>query len=172
MPRSRPISSPPFDGRAAAPAGVAAAVAYLVEMAIDLDLVGHNADDLVFLGEPFVGRRHGWAKPVGATVNMVNRVNLALAYAVLGERRLPGPPWWRGVLVANLENVVLYPLTLLTDRRHPAVRGCRLDRYGTRPAFAQSVLRHVAYGAVLGAVYDRLRRRDDGSRGDGSLPGR
>jgi len=161
MRRVRTTRSPPVDVRAAASAGVAAATAYLAAMAVDLVLIDHNADDLVFLGGPFVGRRHAWAKPVGAMVHVANGINLGVAYAAVGERWLPGPPWWRGVVFANVENAVLYPLTVLTDRRHPAVRDGRLDPYWTRPAFLQSVLRHVAYGAVLGVAYDRMRRRID-----------
>jgi len=159
MRRARSTLSPPVDVRDAAVAGVAGAVAYVAEMELDLALIDHNAHDLVFLGGPFVGRRHGWAKPVGLAVHAANGVNLGLAYAMLGERHLPGPPWWRGVVFANVENAVLYPLTVLTDRYHTAIRDGRLDRYWRWPAFVQSVLRHVAYGAVLGIAYDRLRRR-------------
>ena len=81
--------------------------------------------------------------------------NLARFYAML-ERRIPGPPWLKGVIFANLENVILYPITRFEDM-HPAIRTGMVDRYFTWPASWQSVPRHIAFGAVLGALYDRLR---------------
>jgi hypothetical protein len=57
-----------------------------------------------------------------------------------------------------VENVVLYPVTILEDI-HPAIRLGQVDRYFNWPAFWQSVPRHIAFGAVLGILYDRLSRR-------------
>ena len=146
------------DLRAATLAGAAAALAYAAAMEADLRLTGNRVDDFALLGRPFVPGRRDLARPVGAAVHLANAVTLALIYAVAAHDRLPGPPWLRGVLYANLENVVLYPLTAAADRIHPGVRDGQIDRYWTWPAFWQSVPRHVAYGAVLGAVYTRLRR--------------
>lgn len=146
----------PVDVRAAALAGLAAGAAYLVEMVVDLRLSGRNVDDLHFLGgalgaEPRVARRLGFA------IHVVNSIALAVGYARLAEPRLGGPGWRRGVVFASAENVVLYPLTAL-EGMHPAIRAGRLDRYFTWPAFLLSVPRHIAYGAVLGGLYERLRR--------------
>jgi hypothetical protein len=52
--------------------------------------------------------------------------------------------------------VILYPITLFEDI-HPAIRTGQVDRYFTWPAFWQSVPRHIAFGAVLGVLYERLR---------------
>ena len=147
------------DVLAAVLAGGTAAAAYLAEMEADLRLVDSNADDLIFLGRPFVGRRREWARPAGISVHLVNGVGLGLIYAHVAERRLSGPAWWRGVAYATIENTLLYPLSAFVDRVHPAVRDGQLDRYWAWPAFAQSVLRHIAFGAVLGVAYDRLRDR-------------
>lgn len=144
---------------AAVLAGGAGAAAYLAAMDADLRLVGYNADDLVFLGRPFAGGRREWARPAGLAVHLVNGVGLGLIYALVAERRLSGPAWWRGVAYANIENGLLYPLCAFVDRVHPAVRDGQLDRYWAWPAFGLSVLRHIAYGAALGVAYDRLRRR-------------
>lgn len=150
----------PIDVRAAALAGLAAGAAFVAVLEIDLRLTGRNVDDLLFLGRLFA-RDPRRARAIGLLVHGANSVGLAAAYAALGHDRLPGPPWWRGVLFCNVENAVLYPLTRFEDR-HPAIRDGQLDRYFTWPAFVQSVPRHVAYGAVLAVAYDRLRRPRQG----------
>jgi hypothetical protein len=48
------------------------------------------------------------------------------------------------------------PITLFEDI-HPAIRAGLVDRYFMWPAFWQSVPRHIAFGAVLRVLYDRLR---------------
>jgi hypothetical protein len=95
------------------------------------------------------------ARAMGGAIHTVNSLALATLYATL-EPRLPGPAWWKGVVFANIENVVLYPITLFEDI-HPAIRLGEVDRYFTWPAFWQSVPRHIAFGAVLGVLYNRLR---------------
>ncbi|MCC2627045.1 MAG: hypothetical protein K0S14_695 [Thermomicrobiales bacterium] len=72
------------------------------------------------------------------------------------ERRIPGPAWLKGVVFANVENAILYPVTRFEDI-HPAIRTGQVDRYYNWPAFWQSVPRHIAFGAVLGMLYDRMR---------------
>ena len=145
-----------IDLRAVSLAGIAAGAAYAAVLEVDLRLTGRNVDDLTFLGRPFA-RDPARARAVGAAIHLSNSLALATAYALLGHDRLPGPPWLRGTIFANVENIVLYPLTGLEDL-HPAIREGQLARYWTWPSFLQSVPRHVAYGAVLGALYDRLRR--------------
>jgi hypothetical protein len=142
------------DAKALVVSGLAAGAVFVAVLEVDLRLTGRNVDDLVMLGRPFVtdARR---ARTVGAVIHAVNSVGLAAIYALV-EPRLPGPPWWKGVFFANIENLTLYPITYFEDH-HPAVRDGLVDRYFTWPAFWQSVPRHVAYGAVLGTLYDRLR---------------
>jgi hypothetical protein len=69
------------------------------------------------------------------------------------DRRLSGPAWLKGIIFANVENVILYPITWFEDI-HPAIRDGQVDRYFNWPAFWQSVPRHIAFGAVLGVVYN------------------
>lgn len=144
-----------IDLRAAGLAGLAAGGAFVAVLEADLRLSRNNVDDLVFLGRP-VARRRAWARPVGLALHAANSVGFALLYARV-EHRLAGPPWWRGILFFNVENLLLYPLLVFEDR-HPAIRDGQLDRYWTWPSFLQSIPRHVAYGAVLGSTYARLRR--------------
>jgi hypothetical protein len=123
----------------------------------DLRLTGRNVDDLMILGRPFVADL-AKARAVGGAIHAVNSLALAGLYAML-ERRIPGPAWLKGVVFANVENVLLYPVTRFEDM-HPAIRTGQVDRYYAWPAFWQSVPRHIAFGAVLGVLYDRLRAGD------------
>ena len=140
-------------------AGLAAGAAFALVLEADLRLTGNNADDFVILGRPFVKQREH-AHRLGAVIHAFNSIALAALYARV-HNRLPGPPWLKGVLFANIENALLYPITVFEDL-HPAIQDGQVDRYFTWPSFWQSVPRHIAYGAVLGVL---LRAR---SRGDGS----
>ncbi len=140
---------------AAAVSGLAGGVAFLLVLEADLRLTGRNVDDRVILGRPFA-RDTARARRVGVAIHLANSVALAQIYRLI-EDRLPGSPWLKGTIFANVENLVLYPVTILEDL-HPAVRDGQVDRYFTWPAFWQSVPRHVAYGAVLGSLYARLTR--------------
>lgn len=144
------------DAVAAAVSGLAGGVAFLLVLEADLRLTGRNVDDLIILGRPFV-QNPAHARRVGVAIHLANSVALAQIYRLV-EDRLPGSPWLKGAIFANVENLVLYPITVLEDL-HPAVRDGQVDRYFTWPAFWQSVPRHVAYGAVLGSLYTRLTRR-------------
>jgi hypothetical protein len=144
----------PLDPKAATISGLAAGAAFVAVLEADLRLTGRNVDDLMVLGRPFIEEPRK-ARAVGGAIHAINSLALAGLYAVL-ERRIPGPAWLKGVIFANIENVILYPVTVFEDI-HPAVRTGQVDRYFNWPAFWQSVPRHVAYGAVLGLVYDRLR---------------
>jgi hypothetical protein len=68
---------------------------------------------------------------------------------------LPVPPAGRGPLVALGEHLALWPLCGLSDRLHPARK--RLPKLaGNRRAFAQSTLRHLLFGLVLGELERRV----------------
>jgi len=149
-----------IDPKAVAVSGIAAGAAFATVLEADLRYTGRNVDDLIVLGRPFVDNpKH--ARAVGVGIHTLNSLALAGLYAVL-ERRIPGPPWLKGVLFANVENLILYPVTVFEDV-HPAIRDGQVDRYFNWPAFWQSVPRHIAYGAVLGILYDRL---SSGKQGD------
>jgi len=143
------------DYAAAAIAGLAGGAAFTATLEADLRITGNNVDDFILLGRPFVqNRKH--ARIAGAAIHVVNSVGLACLYAML-EQRLPGPPWLKGTLFANVENVMLYP-ALMLEEFHPAIQDGQVDSYFTWPSFWQSVLRHVAYGLIVGVIYARLRK--------------
>jgi hypothetical protein len=167
MPRQCPECSVPLpivgrqirqlDLRAVTVSGLAAGAAFVAVLEADLRLTGRNVDDLMILGRPFVPDP-ARARAVGGAIHALNSLTLACLYAIL-ERRIPGPAWLKGVIFANLENVILYPITRFEDI-HPAIRTGQVDRYYNWPAFWQSVPRHIAFGAVLGVIYDWLRSAD------------
>jgi hypothetical protein len=143
-----------LDSKAALISGLAAGAAFAAVLEADLRLTGRNVDDLMVLGRPFT-EEPTKARAIGGAIHAINSLALASLYAVL-EPRIPGPAWLKGVIFANVENVILYPITLFEDI-HPAIRMGQVDRYFNWPAFWQSVPRHLAFGAVLGVLYDRLR---------------
>jgi hypothetical protein len=153
-------------------AGLVAGAAFALVLEADLRLTGNKADDFVILGRPFVKQRQN-ARALGAVIHAGNSIALAALYARV-QNRLPGPPWLKGVLFANIENTLLYPITVFEDL-HPAIQDGQVDRYFTWPSFWQSVPRHIAYGAVLGALIGRVeqsrsrgvRRETEGRRPDG-----
>ena len=149
-----------LDPKAVAVSGLAAGVAFVAVLEADLRLTGRNVDDLMILGRPFSADPTK-ARAIGGAIHAVNSIALAGLYAML-ERRIPGPAWLKGVVFANVENVILYPVTRF-EEIHPAVRTGQVDRYYNWPAFWQSVPRHIAYGAVLGMVYDRVQVAEVGS---------
>jgi hypothetical protein len=143
-----------FDPKVVAISGLAAGAAFVAVLEIDLRLTGRNVDDLMILGRPFI-EEPAKARALGGALHAFNSVALASLYAML-EQRIPGPGGLKGVIFANVENAILYPIALFEDI-HPAIRSGQVDRYFTWPAFWQSIPRHIAYGAVLGILYDRLR---------------
>ena len=147
------MSWKPFDPRRAALAGLAGAAAYLAEQYLDLRLLRFPGDDVRLLGMAVTARDPAW-RAAGLAIHAANGVALALLYAALLRNRLPGSPVQRGLLLGQLENAVLWPLVpLVIDRCHPAIRAGRMPRHNTRAYAAQAVLRHAAYGAVLGGLY-------------------
>jgi hypothetical protein len=88
--------------------------------------------------------------PIGAiSVNLLAGLVWALIYAYLGESRLQGPGWWRGLRFS------LLPWALSLVVFFPAVGagflGMDLDA-GPLPAIGNLVL-HLIFGATLGVVY-------------------
>ena len=146
-----------YDPQGAVVAGVLGSAAYLVEMAIDLRLLRCPTNDLLLLAGPFTRDPRAWPL-LGAALHFFNGVALAQVYGTVG-RRLPGRPWLRGVGFTMIENTLLWGLVPLFDRYHPAIRAGELPKMNRPLPFAQQVLRHIAYGAVLGATYEWFRKR-------------
>jgi hypothetical protein len=134
-----------------AAAGAIAAVAWAAQQPLDKRIFDSDYDDVELLGK-LVTRRRGWA-PIGLAIHAANGAAFGGAYSLVRDR-LPGPPWARGLLAAQIENFGLWPLGRVSDRHHPA-RGELPRLAGNRRALAQATWRHALFGLVLGALEDR-----------------
>lgn len=142
------------DVRAAA-AGLVGALAYLAAQEADRRLVNPRSNDLVLLGG-LATSRPALRRPLGLILHLLAGAAFGVVFRRVAAPRLPGPYWLRGVLAAQLENAVLWPLVLVLDRVHPAIRSGDLAPLN-RPVYAvQAAWRHLALGAVLGAVHGAL----------------
>jgi len=101
--------------------------------------------DVRLLGAP-LSRRH-W-RAAGAVVHLANGAAAGLLFHRLGLRG-----WRAGIVAAQVENVLLWPGMAVVDRLHPDRRsGAWPPLMGSRRVFAQEVVVHALFGAVLGAL--------------------
>lgn len=142
---------------AGAMAGVAAAGAYAMEQAVDLRALNYPTDDRLLLGR-VVTRDNEDAKRIGLAMHLMNGAAVGIVYALIAEPRLPGSPLARGLTFTMGETLALFPLMSL-GRFHPAIKDGSLASYWTRTGFVQQVLRHVAFGVMLGPTTELLLRK-------------
>src|SRR5690349_13233772 len=96
----------------AALAGAASAAAWAVVQPLTRRLFGTTYSDVRLLGR---GVTHTRAWPaVGLAAHLANGAAFGIAFDRAGMRG-----WKRGVLVAELENLALWPSMALADRWHP-----------------------------------------------------
>lgn len=109
--------------------------------------------DVRLLGAP-LSRRH-W-RGVGTAVHLANGAAAGVLFDRLGLRG-----WTTGIVAAELENALLWPGSAVIDRLHP-------DRHSAawfpllrnRRVYAQEVVAHALFGAVLGGLLgERAERR-------------
>jgi hypothetical protein len=142
--------------RNAAAGAVAATVWGLVEP-LDTRLFRSEYRDVALLGKLVTSGR-GW-KAAGYAVHAANGAVFGLVFDAVLRRSRIGPRRL-AIGLALAENAVLYPLGILSDRKHPR-RGERdVGPLWSRRVFAQETFRHVVFGLVLGS----LRSRDGNSR--------
>lgn len=138
-------------------AGAVAAAIWAAQQPLDKRLFGSRYDDVEILGKA-VTRGRAWPA-VGVAMHVANGALFGAAYARLAPR-MPLPVWSRGPVTALAEHVALWPLTVVTDRVHPARDDMpRLAR--SRTAFLQSAWRHVLFGFTLGEIERRLNPPQD-----------
>ena len=132
-------------------AGLAAGVAYLAAQEVDRRLTNPRSDDLILVGG-LVTRRPDLWRPVGLLNHLLAGVTFAFIFDRIVAPRLMGPYWLRGIVTFQAENAASWPLVLLIDRFHPAVKTGDLERLNRPVYVAQAAWRHLTFGAVLGLL--------------------
>lgn len=133
-------------------AGVAAGTAYLAAMWTDNKLSRHKFNDIKLVGQIFTTKSPFW-QVQGLVGHYGFSGVMALVYASQVYKRLPGPGWLRGPIFLQIENSTLYLLTPLMDRFHAGVKSGQVPPMWKWKSFWGQVVRHLAFGVTLGAVY-------------------
>ena len=134
--------------RAALAGAAAAGVWVLAEPALRRVTGGHHGQ--VRLVGAIVAPRGPW-RSVGLAIHLANGAAFGIACERLGMTGVR-----RGVVAGEGENVVLWPLTAVIDRIHPDVRSGKWPPLARNPrSFAQEVLGHALFGAVMGVLGPR-----------------
>jgi len=128
-----------------AAAGAAAATAWALLEPLDRRLFRYGYSDVAVLGK-LVTSKAAW-RPVGIALHAANGAAFGLAYREAKRRR-----GWSATRLALCEHVVLFPLSALVDRRHPARGSDGVPKLMTLRAFGQATVRHAVFGAVLGRL--------------------
>jgi hypothetical protein len=137
-------------------AGLAGGAAFAAVMELDMALSRRRVDDFQLLAG-FGPTRDKW-RIVGPLIHATNSVSLGGLYGVVAQL-IPGTGWRKGLTFALAENTLLWPIIIVLDRVHPAIRSGELPVYNRPWPFLVENLRHAAFGIVLGTVYERLTQR-------------
>jgi hypothetical protein len=131
-------------------AGAVAATAWGLVEPLDQRWFRFPYSDIAILGR-LATRGPRW-RAAGWTLHIVNGAVAGLVFWALFEW-FGTNAFWFAIAFAMVEHLATYPLTLLTDRFHPA-RGAPelppMARSGR--AFAQATFRHLLFGVVLGVL--------------------
>jgi hypothetical protein len=136
-----------------AAAGALAAGVWAAQQPLDKRVFGVDYDDVGLLGTLVTRGALAW--PLGLVMHVANGAAFGAAYAAVVPRSSSRPGWARGATAGLAEHLASWPLTAAIARVHPA--GDELPvLWGSGRAFAQATWRHALFGAVLGAVEQRL----------------
>lgn len=130
----------------------AAGNAYLASMWLDNKLSSHHFNDLKLVGQIFTTKSPAWII-IGLANHFSFSVVVTLVYAKWAYKRLPGPPWLKGILFLQIENTLLYPGAALLEPRHAGMKSGEVPTLFSWKSFWGQVVRHVAFGAALGLLY-------------------
>jgi hypothetical protein len=136
--------------RRAALAGAGAATVWALAEPLDRRVFRFPYSDIALLGKA-VTRGPLW-RPVGLVLHVGNGALAGLAFRAV-DRRVGGSRRRNALAFAMAEHLALYPLTVLTDRFHPARGEPDLPPLaGSKRGFTQATFRHALYGVVLGRL--------------------
>jgi hypothetical protein len=138
-------------------AGAIAAGTWSAQARLDMRAFGSSFSDEALLGKA-VTRGPAWPV-VGFGLHLLNGAVVGAAYANLAPR-LPLPSWARGPVVAMVEHLSTWPMTVAVDRVHPARQDLPV-LWGNGRAFAQATWRHLVFGVVLGELERRFNAPAD-----------
>lgn len=117
---------------------------------LDRWLLRCDYSDVAVLGKALT-RGPAW-RPLGFALHALNGAAFGLAYAE-ALRRTSVPPRRLALGMALAEHVLVYPLSGLVDRYHPARGEAGVPPLLADPrAFAQATWRHTVFGVVLGRL--------------------
>lgn len=133
-------------------AGAVAAGVWVAQQPVDKRVFGTAYDDVEILGKAVT--RSDWWPAAGVALHVGNGAVFGAVYSTFAAG-VPVPPWARGPLTALAEHAVTWPLSILTDRLHPARRELPA-LWGDTRALAASTWRHVLFGVVMGELDRRL----------------
>jgi hypothetical protein len=134
----------------AAAAGAAAATVWGLAEPLDRWLLRCDFSDVAVLGKA-VTRGRAWL-PLGFALHALNGAVFGLVYDE-ARRRTSLPPQRLALGMALGEHALLYPLSGLVDRYHPARGEAGVPPLLANPrAFAQATWRHAVFGVVLGRL--------------------
>ena len=117
-------------------AGAIAAGAWSAQAQLDMRAFGVDYSDEMLLGKA-VTRGPAWPA-VGFALHLLNGAAFGAAYANVAPR-LPLPSWARGPVLAMVEHLSTWPMTVAVDRAHPARKDFPV-LWGNNRAFAQATL--------------------------------
>jgi hypothetical protein len=137
-------------------AGAAAAAVWAAQTPLDRKIFGVPYDDTELLGRA-LRNGSGW-RPIGVGAHLANGAAFGAAYAAAAPS-VPLPAWARGPAAGLIEGVGTWPLTIVSDRFHPARKELP-QLWGSRAAFGQMLWRHMLFGALLGELERRLNPPD------------
>jgi hypothetical protein len=133
----------------AAVAGAAAALVWGALEPIDKRIFRNDYSDVAVLGK-LVTRRRAWPA-AGIAFHAVNGAAFGIAFDE-ARRHTSVPPRRLALALALAEHLVLFPLSYVADRKHPARGEPGVDELFNLRGFAQATARHALFGAVLGRL--------------------
>ena len=132
-------------------AGAVAAAVWVAAEPIGQRVFRTPYSDMRLLGALLTAR--GPWRRLGIVVHLANGTFFGAAFSRMGEGG-----WRRGLIAAELENLVLWPTMAMFDRIHPDRRSGLWPPLVSSPrVFAYEVTMHALFGVVLGILLPGTR---------------